>query len=137
MNFNDVFAQMNWLAILVAALASFALGGLWYSPVLFGNVWMRENHITKEDAGQANMTIIFGTTFILQFVAATVLAMFIGPNDINFGAMAGFMAGVGWVATSVGTHYLFERKSLTLFFINAGYSVVLLTLMGVILGAWK
>ena len=53
------------------------------------------------------------------------------------GAMVGFMAGMFWVAASIGVTYLFERKPLSLFLINAGYHVVTYTLMGIILGAWK
>ena len=71
-------------------------------------------------------------------VAAINLAMFMGPEDKPaMGAMWGFLAGFGWVATFVGTHYLFERRSFKLFLINAGYSIVALTVMGVILAAWK
>ena len=76
--------------------------------------------------------------FILGLIAAINLAMFMGPeNDPTMGAMWGFLAGAGWVATFVGTHYLFERKSFKLFLINAGYSVVALTIMGVIIAAWQ
>ena len=57
-------------------------------------------------------------------------------NSLAFGAFAGAAAGFGWVALSIGVTYLFERKSLRLFFINAGYHAVALTLMGAILGAW-
>jgi hypothetical protein len=53
------------------------------------------------------------------------------------GAFYGFLAGFGWVATFIGTHYLFERRSLKLFLINAGYSIVALTIMGLIIGAWR
>jgi len=53
------------------------------------------------------------------------------------GATAGLMAGLFWVATAMGITYLFERKSLKLYLINAGYHVVTFTLMGLILGAWK
>jgi hypothetical protein len=64
--------------------------------------------------------------------------MFIGPQaDAAFGATAGFLAGIGWVATMIGIHYLFERRSLAHFLINAGYSTVALTIMGIILGAWQ
>jgi hypothetical protein len=49
----------------------------------------------------------------------------------------GFLAGFGCVATFIGTHYLFERRSLKLFLINAGYSIVALTIMGLIIGAWR
>lgn len=131
-------APFNVWAVLVAALSTFLIGGLWYSPALFGKAWMRENGFTEESMKGANMTKIFGLAFLLGIVAAINLAMFMGPeNDPAMGAMWGFLAGFGWVATFVGTHYLFERRSLKLFLINAGYSVVALTVMGVILAAWK
>ena len=86
----------------------------------------------------SNMIKIFGLAFVLGLIAAVNLAMFMGPEDNPaMGAMWGFLAGFGCVATFIGTHYLFERKSFTLFLINAGYSIVALTVMGVILAAWK
>lgn len=129
---------LNVWAVLVAALSTFLIGGLWYSPALFGKRWMRENGFTEESLKGGNMAKIFGLTLLLSLIAAVNLAMFIGPeNDPAVGAWWGFLAGFGWVATFIGTHYLFERRSLALFLINAGYSVVALTLMGVILAAWK
>jgi hypothetical protein len=131
-------APFNIWAVLVSALSTFLIGGLWYSPALFGKAWMRENGFTEESMKGANMVRIFGLAFLLGIVAAINLAMFMGPEDNPaMGAMWGFLAGFGWVATFVGTHYLFERRSLKLFLINAGYSVVALTVMGVILAAWK
>jgi hypothetical protein len=130
--------QLNFWAILVAALSTFLIGGIWYSPALFGKVWMRENGFTEESMKGSNMVKIFGLSFFLGLVAAINLAMFMGPEDKPaMGALWGFLAGFGWVATFVGMHYLFERKSFRLFLINAGYSIVALTLMGVIIAAWK
>ena len=129
---------LNIWAVLVAALSTFLIGGLWYSPAVLGKPWMRENGFTEEFLRAGNMPKIFGLSFILAFIAALNLAMFLGPEDRpEMGALWGFAAGFGWVATFVATHYLFERKSFTLFLINAGYSVVALTVMGVILAAWK
>jgi hypothetical protein len=131
-------AQPNYLAVVVAALSTFLVGGLWYSPALFGKAWMRENGFTEEGMKGRSMAKIFGLAFFLALISAINLAMFLGPeNRPAMGALWGFAAGFGWVATFVGTHYLFERKSFTLFLINAGYSVVALTLMGVILAAWR
>jgi hypothetical protein len=131
-------SKLNYLAIFAAALSTFLLGGLWYSPAVFGKVWMRENGFTEEGMKGGNMVKIFGIAFLLGLIGAINLALFLGPEaDVAFGAAAGFAAGAGWVATQVGAHYLFERKSFTLFLINAGYSTVALTIMGVILGAWK
>ncbi len=136
MDMSHAMATINWLAIFVAALSSFLLGGLWYSKILFGNAWMKACGFS-EDELQQGMGRVFGISFLLALFAAFNLAMFIGPKaDTAFGAMAGFMAGIGWVATMIGIHYLFERKTLSHFFINAGYSTVALTIMGAILGAW-
>jgi hypothetical protein len=130
--------QFNIWAVIVAAVSTFLIGGLWYSPAVFGKVWMRENGLTEEGMKKSNMAKIFGLAFFLAFIASINLAMFMGPEDRwEMGAMWGFLAGFGWVATFVGTHYLFERRSFTLFLINAGYSIVALTVMGVILAAWK
>jgi len=130
--------QVNYWAVLVAALSTFLIGGIWYSPAVFGKAWMRENGFTEESMKNSNMMKIFGLAFFLGLVASINLAMFLGPEtDAMMGAFYGFLAGFGWVATFVGTHYLFERKSFKLFLINAGYSVVALTVMGVIIGAWK
>lgn len=131
-------AQLNYFAIIVSALSTFMIGGLWYSPAVFGKAWMKENGFKEEDMKGGNMVKIFGLAFLLALISAVNLAMFMGPeNDPAMGAMWGFLAGAGWVATFVGTHYLFERRSFKLFLINAGYSIVALTIMGIILSAWK
>jgi hypothetical protein len=130
--------QVNYWAILVSALSTFMIGGLWYSPAVFGKAWIRENGFTEEDLKNSNMIKIFGLSFLLALVAGINLAMFLGPDTSAWmGAFYGFLAGFGWVATFIGTHYLFERKSFTLFLINAGYSIVSLTIMGLIIGVWK
>lgn len=131
-------SQLNYWAILAAALSTFLIGGLWYSPAVFGKAWMRENGFTESELKKGNMTKIFGLSFFLGLIASINLAMFLGTDTgAGMGAFYGFLAGLGWVTTFIGTHYLFERKSFTLFLINAGYSVVALTVMGVIIGAWK
>jgi hypothetical protein len=130
--------QLNYLALFAAALSTFLIGGLWYSPAVFGKIWMRENGLTEEEMKKGNMIKIFGLSFLLAVISAVNLAMFMGPeNNPVMGALWGFLAGTGWVATFVGTHYLFERKSFKLFMINAGYSIVALTIMGIILVALR
>jgi hypothetical protein len=130
--------QLNYWAVIVAALSTFLIGGLWYSPAVFGKAWMRENGFKEEDMKNSNTVKIFGLAFILGLISAINLAMFMCPeNDPTMGALWGFLAGYGWEATFVGTHYLFEKRSFKLFLINAGYSIVALTVMGVILAAWK
>ena len=132
----QVFASINWLAVLVSAVSTFLLGGLWYGPLL-GRAWMRASGITEEKAKQGNMGMVFGLSFLLQLVAAVVLAMFIGADaDAMFGLIAGAAVGVAWVATGLGVIYLFEQRPFGHWAVNAGYHVVSYSMMGLILGAW-
>jgi len=126
--------EVNWLAVAVAALASFLLGGLWYSPVLFGKAWQRETGLTDERLKQSNMAQIFGLSFILALLAAWNFANFLGPRpSVVFGTAVGASAGLLWVAGSFGINYLFERKSLKLFLINGGYHTVQFAIIGLVL----
>jgi Protein of unknown function (DUF1761) len=129
--------EFNLWAVLTAAAASFVLGGLWYSPALFGKAWQREVGLSDEKLAAGNMALIFGLSFVLCVVAAFVFAMFLGPRPpLALGLGAGFAAGLCWVGASFGINYLFERKSLKLFLINAGYHTLQFTLIGLILALW-
>jgi hypothetical protein len=136
MDTPNALATVNWLSIVLATIATFALGFLWYGPV-FGKPWMRASGMTEERARQANMAKVFGLTFLLRLLAAITLDMFIGPDaSLGFAVAAGAAVGVFWVATSMGTSYLFEQRPLALWLINAGYEIAAFTIMGAILGAW-
>jgi hypothetical protein len=126
--------EINWIAVVVAAFGSFLLGGLWYSPVMFGKAWQRETGLTDEQLKKGNMARIFGLSFLLALLAAWNFANFLGPRpSIAFGAGVGFSAGLLWVASSFGINYLFERKSLKLFLINGGYHTLQFTIIGLAL----
>jgi hypothetical protein len=130
--------NINYLAVLVAAISAFVIGGVWYSPILFANAWMRETGLSDETLKRRNMGVVFGTSFLLSLIIAGNLAAFLaGPPDLKWGATAGALAGVGWVATGLGITYLFEAKSMKLFLIDAGYHAVTFIVMGAIIGVWK
>jgi uncharacterized membrane protein len=132
------FHELNWLAIIVAAISAFALGGLWYSPVLFVKIWMKEAGITEESAKSSNMVKIFGLSFILAMMASLLLALFLGADaGGGIGALSGFLIGLGTIFTFLGITYLFERKTIGHFLVNALYGVASLTLMGFIIGVWQ
>ena len=130
--------ELNYLAILAATAASFVLGGLWYSPVLFGKIWMVETGITEESAQQRNMVKVFGLAILATLIVAFNLAAFLGPEaSLTSGAFYGFLAGAGWVAMAFAINDLFEGRTLRLFAINAGYHTLSFTLMGAIIGVWN
>jgi len=128
---------LNLWAILAAAVSAFVIGGLWYSPVLLGAAWKRSNGFTVDPppAGVKGFLI----AFVLSLVMAVNLAMFLNApgTTLAFGAMAGFLAGAGWVLVGIGIVAVFEHRSWKYVLINGGYLTVALTLMGVILGAWR
>lgn len=129
--------EINFLAVLAAAVASFILGGLWYSPLLFAKTWQREAGLSDEQVNSGNMALIFGLSFLLSLVAALVFALFLGPRPpLALGLGAGVSAGLCWVAASFGINYLFERRSLKLFLINGGYHTLQFTIIGLILALW-
>jgi len=133
------FSTLNWLAIVASALLFFGLGAVWYSKAVFGKIWMKETGITDEDAQKGNMAKIMGLTALFSFVMAVNLALFMNSPEIGAsqGAMYGFFTGFGWVAMSVFITGQFEFRSTRYMLIHAGYNTVGLTLMGLILGAWK
>ena len=132
-------SNINYLAVLVAALSTFLLGGLWYSPMLFGKAWMRVNNFTEDDLQTFSKARMFGWSFVFALVMALNLAMFLaGPTtDVSWGMTAGALAGFGWVAMAVAIIGVFESKSWIYILINGGYMTVAFTVMGAIIGAWR
>jgi hypothetical protein len=131
--------HINWLAVLAAAVSSFVLGGLWYSKALFGRAWMSANNLSDADLAKGNMAKIFALSLVFAVIMAANLAAFLAEpkTTASWGATAGFLAGFGWVALSIATIALFERRSWKYTLINGGYMTVSFVLMGVIIGAWR
>ncbi len=130
--------SINYFAVLVAAAATFLVGGLWYSPVMFQRAWMNANNLTEADLAGGETGKIFGLAFVFALVMSLNLAMFLNApgTTVAWGATAGALTGV-WVALGIGTVALFERRPAAYTAINGGYWFVSLVLMGAILGAWR
>jgi hypothetical protein len=131
--------QINWLAVVAAALSTFVVGVLWYSPVLFGKVWLKANGFTEAQAQSFNKARAFGGAFLLALVMSANLAMFLADptTTLLWGMTAGALAGVGWVAAGLAVVALFENRSWSYILVNGGYLIVSFVLMGAILGAWR
>ncbi len=158
--------ELNFLAVLVAAVVPMVLGFIWYGPMLFQNAWMRESGMTEEKMKGGNMAVIFGLSFVLSILLAFftqfltihqfgALGMVGGEIEtalpsyeafmadygnafrtFKHGALHGAMAGIFLVFPIMATNGLFERKSWKLTFINAGYWTLCLTIMGAIVCGW-
>jgi hypothetical protein len=133
----ESLAQINWLAVVVAAVVTFVIGAAWYSKGVFGAVWMTASGMTDEKAASANMGRVFGGALLFELLSATVLAMVLGPDStLRFGALTGLLVGAGFGAANLGVVYLFEHRPMAHFLVNAGYVLVSFTVMGAIIGVW-
>jgi len=139
------FHHLNFLAVLVAAIATMLVGFLWYSPVLFAKPWMKEMGYDPNDkARTAEMKKTAGPAYagslLASLLSAFVLALFLHwmrAEGARTGATTGFHVWLGFVATVQFTGALFTRQSMKLFAINTGYQLLCYLVMGAILGAWK
>jgi uncharacterized protein DUF1761 len=127
--------MVSLTATLVATIAGFALGALWYGP-LFGKAWMRAVGTTADALRRDfNPAGTYAATFVLGLIASYVFGLYLGPNPGRvFSVVAGAAAGLCWVATALATNYLFERKPVVLIAINGGYHAVRFTLIGLAFG---
>ncbi len=100
---------------------------------------MKETGITAEAATKVNMVKTMGLTLVFSFIMALNLALFMNSPEIGAsqGAMYGFFTGFGWIAMAIFVSGQYEFRSTRYMLINAGYNVAGLTIMGLILGAWK
>jgi len=125
---------MNIWIVLLAAVSTFLVGGLWYSPVLFGKAWNTENGGVPQTGHPAK---VFGVSFLFSLVAAACFAYLLGPGAGLMGALhTGLLVGVGFVAASFGINYQFAQRSFKLWLIDAGYHIVQFAVFGLLIGQW-
>ena len=139
------FAELNWLAILVAFVAAFISGAIWFGPKTFFPVWWRamgKDPNNMEVTG--NMAVTFSATAIAAFVEAIAVASvihFVALSNSNFGALdgglVGLLLGIGLAAASSLSHRLFAGQGFKVWAIEVSSDVVNLTIMGLIIGAWR
>jgi len=136
---GEVIQNLNYWAVIAAAISNFAVGFIWYAPFTFGKSWKKENGFTDEFLQRGNPIKIFGLSLMWSVIWAFNLAMFLADESTtaSWGMTAGFLAGFGWVAMGFFIVGLFERKSAKLMLINGGYAAIGLSVMGLILGAWR
>ena len=132
----------NFLALLVAVVATFALGALWYSPLVFGNMWVRAHGYSPERLERMKKAAprAYGISFVAFLVMAHVfafLAAHVGVGTALGGAKLGLALWLGFAATIGLTSWVYSDKPLTTYLIDAGYQLVYLLVMGAIIGAWR
>ncbi len=140
--------RVNYLAVLAAAVAAMIVGFIWYSPGVFGNLWLRIIGKDKLDKAeleemQQESRLYFAVMFVATFIGASVLARFIvwlGAATLGGGLRVGFWAWLGFAFPLTVGEALFSGKEAglkwPLFLVRVGHHLAGLLVMGAILGAW-
>lgn len=157
--------EINWIALIVAALSTLVVGFIWYNPKVFGTIWMRESGMTEEKMKGSNMALIFGLSIVYAFLIAFVLQFLVihqygvfgavegnvkdpqyqafmeahgnAFRSFKHGALHGFISGLFFALPLIGTNALYERRSFKYVLVTSGFWIICCTIMGGIICAWK
>jgi surface polysaccharide O-acyltransferase-like enzyme len=134
---NMTTSKINYLAIFVAAIATFILGAIWY--ITFNSAWMELSGVTEEMAlkGGVNAYLISFVTYLLSAYAMALILKAMNVGTLQTGALTGALIGAFIVGSNIFTNNAYELKPIGLSVLNAGFSAVSFVVMGGILGAWQ
>lgn len=159
--------EINFLALLLAAVSTLVVGFIWYNPKVFGTIWMNETGMTEEKAKNANMIKIFGMSIVYAFFLSFILQMLtihqfgalgmVGGDPalakpsyeafmadygdafrtFKHGALHGFLTGIFLAIPLIGTNSLYEGRSWKYVLVTGGFWTVCFTIMGAIICGMK
>lgn len=132
--------EINWLAVLLAAVSSMVVGAIWYAKPVFGKRWMRLSGITDADT-QKGAVLPLIITFVVSFFTAAVLAgsaaiaqhFYEGDFLLNV-VLTAVILWIGFTASRMLTHDLFDRRPSSLTVLNLAHELVTVVVMGLIIG---
>jgi hypothetical protein len=139
---NIDFFHVNWLAVLVAGLVSFFIGGAWYTAI-FGEYWKKHSRYTEDQMKAAQtarpMPVFMGMMVLSYLAIAYFVALFVqasGANGVADGIKLGLLL---WLVTSAVafTQHISSIKGWGAYHVDCGYQFVYFLLMGVMLSVWK
>jgi MFS family permease len=138
---TSIFSHINWLAVLVAAVAYFMIGGLWYSKVLFGPKWASLVGLNMNDPekNKGVVKLMIGS-FIFMLITCIGLALLVVRMDLfilSSGIKLGLITGICFAVTAVAITYIYESKPTALYAITCGYHLIGNIAAAVILVLWR
>jgi hypothetical protein len=131
--------NLNWLAIIVAGVAYFIIGAIWYSPVLFANLFMKYRGLTREEIQASGQPSDYLLTLVGDLVSALVLAIVLQlaqPASVTDGIAVGLLTALGFALPSALIYTVFAGPHKMLWVIYSGYQLVGFAVMGIILTLW-
>lgn len=135
-----MFDSTNWLAVLVATLATQGLGFIWFNPKVFGTAWARGAGIDIDPNKATNMGLILLISTVMAFVSSTGMSLMVHPYDklptYAHGAYHGMMEALFYVVPFIVMHSLYEMKKPIYLLIVGAFTIAAMALQGAILFSW-
>lgn len=132
---------LNFSAILLVGIINMVIGALWYSPFLFGNIWMKGMKFSKSDVSNAkNMGLRYAVQFLMGLFMVFVLAHYVdamNASTVYQGAEIAFWPWAGFMLPLMVGEMLWSEKPFSVFVINASHYLVALMTAGIILAVWQ
>lgn len=138
----DTLGELNWLAVLVAGVAYFALGAVWYQPMVLGRAWMRAIGMDPSSVAPGQNAPAYAVTLMGYLVAAVAMAMLAratGSDTLADGLILGLVVGIGFKAAIFLATAPFDvnrPQPWTLAILNSAYHVIGLVIVAVIVSVW-
>lgn len=131
--------DLNYVAIVFAAIAANVIGAAWYSKLMFANAWLPLVGKSEEEVSGTQTVLPFVVSIASSIVLAFVLAIIIDQvgSGVNAGVIVGAIAGVGIFAMGDAPHAAFVGRPPMLYLIDAGQTSTGMIAMGAILGTWR
>lgn len=137
----DYLEQLNWVAVLLAGVACFAVNAVWYSKLALGKPWQKAVGLKDKDLkNNKNMNVVLLTAAITIAISTAALAVLIDVlhlSGFTNGAMLGALVAGGFLVTNSGMHKLFEQRPATHFLVTAVGDVVALSVTGGVLALFR
>lgn len=137
---TEILSSLNWLHVLVAAVAYFALGALWYS-FLFKDQWIKLSGVNMDDPnakqGAAGVMVCSFVLILVQTIGIAVLERHFMTTGLISGLKMGIFVGVVFASTAISINYLYNMKPKMLYVIDCGYQIIGCGIAGAIMAAWS
>ncbi|MDQ4108976.1 MAG: DUF1761 domain-containing protein [Actinomycetota bacterium] len=139
----DALSDLNWLAVIVAAIAYFAIGALWYAPPVFGRIWMTAGGMAVPEPGTRPSPAIYLTPLagsVLSAIALGMLAKATGTDTLEEGIALGLVVAIGFAISLAFVTAQFESekpKPMVWGAVNAGYHAVGNLVAAIIVASWQ
>jgi hypothetical protein len=136
---TEILSGLNWLHVLVAAIAYFGLGAIWYS-FMFKDQWIKLSGVKMDDPnakkGVAGVMLTSLVLMLIQTIGIAVLEHQFMTTGLMSGLKMGIFVGVVFTSTAIAINYLYNMKPTMLYVIDCGYQILGCAIAGAIMAAW-